>query len=114
MKTRRLWLIVIVLAVLTPLGLWLPSRLGAGEAWGEWSAEQLAKQVGFVPRGMARSTEQWRAPVPDYAQAGRDDRPFAHQNAAYILSAVVGLVVVAGIMWALGRFLSRRDKADAP
>ena len=114
MNTRRLWIILLVLAALTPLGLWLPARLGAGTAWGEWGPEELVKRVGFIPRGMARIAGLWKAPAPDYAPPGWEGKSLAHQSGAYIISAVVGLAVVAVIMWWLGRWLSKREKASAP
>lgn len=114
MKLRRLWLVLGVLAVLTPLGLWLPQRLGAGDAWGEWGPEEVGRQVGFIPRGLARLADLWRAPAPDYAPPGWEGRPFSHLSLAYIGSAVVGLGICAGLAWALGRWLTRRERSRAP
>jgi cobalt/nickel transport system permease protein len=114
MKTRRLWIILLVLAVLAPLGLWLPARLGAGGAWGEWSPEDLDQRVGFVPRGLARIADLWKAPAPDYAPPGWEERSLAHQSAAYLLSALVGLSITAALIYALGRWLARRGNSHAP
>jgi hypothetical protein len=114
MTARRLWIIVLVLAVLTPVGLWLPAHFGAGGAWGEWGPEELGKQVGFVPRGLARIADLWKAPAPDYAPPGWEGRPLAHQSAAYIASALVGLLITAFVIYALGRWLARRETAHAP
>jgi len=112
-RTQRLWVIVLLLAVLTPLGLWLPARLGAGDAWGEWSPEDLSGQIGFVPRGLARIAGLWKAPVPDYAPAGWEEKSLAHQSLAYVLSAVMGLAVSGGIIWLLGRWLARKEQTNA-
>ncbi len=114
MTTRRLWIVVLILAVLTPLGLWLPARLGAGGAWGEWGPEELGQRVGFIPRGMAGMGERWRTPAPGYAPPGSEGKSLAHRSFAYIASALLGLLVVAAIMWALGRWLSNRERANAP
>ena len=113
MKTRRLVVILLVLAVLTPLGLWLPERFRAGDAWGEWSPDDLGKQVGFVPRGLARIADLWKAPVPDYAPSGWEEEPLPRQGAAYIASAVLGLAVIGLVMWFLGRWLARREHSNA-
>ena len=113
MRARRFWIVLLVLAVLTPLGLWLPARLGAEGAWGEWSPDYLGKQVSFIPHGLAKIKELWKAPVPDYAPPGSESRSFAYQGVAYIVSAVVGLAVTGFVMWLLGRWLARRDKANA-
>jgi cobalt/nickel transport system permease protein len=114
MNTRRLWIILVALAVLAPLGLWVPARLGAGGAWGEWSPDDLGEQVGFVPRGLARIADLWKAPVPDYAPPGWEGKSLAHQSAAYIASALFGLCITAALIYALGRWLARRGNAHAP
>jgi cobalt/nickel transport protein len=114
MTTRRLCIIVILLAVLTPLGLWLPQRLGAGDAWGEWGPDDLSDHVGFLPRGLARLAGLWKAPIPDYAPPGWEERSFAFQSAAYISSAIIGLVVCGGAIWLLGRWLAKREELNAP
>lgn len=114
MRTRRLWIIVVVLALLTPVGIWLPERLRAGDAWGEWGPEDLAEEVGFLPRGLARLAGLWRAPAPDYAPAGWEEKPLAVQGAAYIASALIGLLACAGIIWLLGRWLAAKGEARAP
>ena len=113
MNTRRLWIILIVLAALTPLGLWLPMRLGAADAWGEWSPEDLGEQIGFVPRGLARLANLWRAPVPDYAPAGWEDKPFGLQSAAYVASALIGIAVCGLMIWLLGRWLTGKEQSRA-
>jgi len=113
-KTRRLWLIVAALALLTPLGIWLPQRLGAGDAWGEWAAEDLQRQVGYLPRELGRLARFWSAPLPDYAPSGWEQKPFAHQGLAYVTSAFIGLAVCAAAMWLLGRWLARRGESRAP
>jgi len=112
-SARRLWGIVLLLALLTPLGLWLPHHLGAGDAWGEWGPDDVGDQVGFVPRGLARMAGLWRAPAPDYAPLGWEDRPLAHQGIAYIVSALVGLTITGAVIWVLAWLLIRRAKTDA-
>lgn len=114
MSTRRLWIIVILLALLTPLGIWLPERLRAGDAWGEWGPEDVEQQVGFLPKGLAGLAGLWKAPAPDYAPSGWEGKPFALQGAAYIASALVGLAMCGAAIWLLGRWLARKEKVRAP
>ena len=114
MKRVHLWAILIVLALLTPLGLWLPARFDAGDAWGEWGPEDLGAEVGFIPRQLGRLADLWRAPVPDYAPHGWEEKPLAVQSAAYIASALLGIALCAGAIFLLGRWLSAREERRAP
>ena len=84
---KKLLVALGVLALLTPLGL-----LAVGEAWGEWAPEDVAGLVGFVPKGLESLAEVWRwAPLPDYS-FGPLPEPLG-----YILSGVVGALVVGGL-----------------
>jgi cobalt/nickel transport system permease protein len=59
-RTAWTWLLLVVgLVLLAPL-----SALAPG-AWGEWTPEELAGIVGFVPVGIAQLAPLWRAPWPD-------------------------------------------------
>lgn len=107
---RRLCLGLLVLAVLSPLGLLLPAWLGAGTAWGEWSADQVQTLVGYVPRGLGRLGERWRAPLPDYAAPGQEQAPLHTLSLSYILSALVGGAAVVGVTLLIGRSLARRER----
>jgi hypothetical protein len=89
----KLRLVLGALVVLSPLGL-----LASGTAFGEWGIDQLQREVGFVPAGLARMAYLWtHAPLSDYGITGFDGS-FMQSAAGYILSSVVGVVLVAGIM----------------
>lgn len=49
---KKLWIGLIILALLTPLGIILPEKFKAGGAWGEWGPEALEKLIGYVPAGL--------------------------------------------------------------
>lgn len=100
---RPLWGILIGMAALSPLGL-----LASGTAWGEWGLEEIKKMVGFVPAGMARLGEIWSAPFPDYRIELLGER------GSYILSALVGMAIVAALVWGLSRWLAGREKKPSP
>jgi hypothetical protein len=105
MRTQtKLLLILVVLALLTPLGLLIPERLGAGGAWGEWSPEELRKIVGHVPQGVARLSGLWRPPAADYSVHG------VAPAFGYLISAVVGAALVAGLTILIGKALARRKE----
>lgn len=113
MKTaRKLWIGVAVLILLSPLGLVIPAKFGAGPAWGEWSAEEIAKLTGYMPARMARLADLWQAPVPDYARPGQAEAPLGALSVSYVLSAALGVAVVVGVTILLGRLLARRERSD--
>jgi len=115
MKTStKLWIGVIALIILSPLGLILPAKFGAGSAWGEWSAEEMQKMVGYAPSGMSRVSELWNAPLPDYAFRGQEDSPLPALSLSYIVSAIVGAAAVAALTILIGRILARSEHSDAP
>jgi len=110
--TTKLWIGLAALIVLSPLGLILPAWLGGSTAWGEWSAGELRRVIGYVPHGMAQAA-QWNAPLPDYNLRGQERAPLGALSASYVASALLGAVVVAGIMILLGKALARREKRNA-
>jgi hypothetical protein len=104
MKRKRLWIILFVLAVLAPLGIWLPERFGAGGAWGEWGSEEVRKLVGYVPEGMRRLEELWKAPLADYRIRGFGEW------VGYALSALLGAGLVVLAAYLLGRAMARKSE----
>jgi cobalt/nickel transport protein len=111
---RKLWVGLLILALLTPLGILLPQWLGAGSAWGEWGAEELRGLVGYVPAQLARLGNLWHAPLPDYASPGAEGASTAAQSAWYIVSALVGAGAVAGLALLLGRWIAHKERSDEP
>jgi hypothetical protein len=96
----RLWAALGILILLTPVGL-----IATGPAWGEWTTGEMKGQIGFVPGGLSALTDLWQAPLSGYAAGGP---PSA---VAYILSALVGVILTAGIAWALTKWLASREQA---
>lgn len=114
MKTlTKLWLFIVVLIILTPIGLIIPERFKAGSAWGEWGAEEIQEVVGYVPQGLAKLSSLWNAPIPDYAFRGWEGRPMAAISFAYIISAIAGIGITVGAVLLIGRFLGKKDDRDA-
>jgi cobalt/nickel transport system permease protein len=103
---RWLWGVLGVLILLTPIGVLAP-----GTAWGEWSSEQITARIGYVPTGFEKLGSLWKAAMPDYATPG-----VSNAMLGYLIAAVVGAALVAGITWGVGALLARRrrDGADAP
>ena len=105
----RLWIAVGVLILLSPLGLILPARFRAGGAWGEWGAGEMREMAGYVPRGLAKLGDLWKAPMPDYAFKGWAGSGMARASAAYILCAILGVAVIALAAWLIGKILARKE-----
>ncbi len=110
MKTStKLWIVLAILAVLTPLGLLLPEHFGAGSAWGEWSTDELKQRVGYAPKGLTRLSDKWHAPIPDYAHKNHETSGLRQKSVDYIASAAIGIIVIAGITVLVGKVLTRHD-----
>jgi len=107
--TTKFWIGLGVLVVLSPLGLLLPEHFKAGSAWGEWGANEVQELVGYIPGGLEKLSNLWTAPIPDYAFKGWEEKPLAELSLAYVFSAVIGILICAGVVFILGRFLSRKD-----
>jgi cobalt/nickel transport protein len=102
---RRLWIALLVLALATPLGLYLPELMQAGAAWGEWGVDEIRQMIGYAPPGMERTADLWKAPLPDYALPGQENAPLPHRGLSYILSAFVGIALCGGGGYLLARWL---------
>ena len=108
-SVRKLWIGIGVLALLSPLGLIIPKLLGAEGAWGEWGIDEIGKIVGYVPAGMKRLAERWKAPLPDYAVPGQG-KGLLGESLGYIQTGVIGIAFTAGAMYILAKLLTRRNK----
>ncbi|MBI5342341.1 MAG: cobalamin biosynthesis protein [Deltaproteobacteria bacterium] len=110
-ELRKFWVVLIVLAFLTPLGIYLPKLLQGGGAWGEWGVEEVEKMIGYAPRGMKKLADFWKAPLTGYALPGQESAPASRLSVSYVLSALLGIVVCGGGAWLLGRWLAgKKDR----
>ena len=90
--------------VASPLGLLAP-----GTAWGEWGTEELANMgLATVPAGLEKLSSLWGAPL-----AGYDLPVLGNVNLGYLLSAVVGILVVAVVVWLFTLLLTNRPPAKS-
>ncbi len=91
-KLRWLWVGLAVLVVASPLGLLAP-----GTAWGEWGVEELTKLgLESIPAGLEKLSTLWGAPLADY-----DLPALGNANMGYLLSALLGIVLVGAMVWLL-------------
>ena len=106
--TTKLWIGLFILMLLSPLGLIIPDRFHAGDAWGEWDADKMTKLVGYIPQGLDKLSGLWNAPMPDYSFKGWEEKGMTHLSFAYIISALLGVVVIAGVVMLIGKLLARK------
>ncbi len=106
--TVKLWIGIAVLIVLSPLGLLLPEHFKAGSAWGEWGVDEMLKLAGYIPKGLAKLSSLWQAPIPDYAFKGWEEKGLPHLSFAYIISAVAGIALVSVLAWLIGKILTKK------
>jgi cobalt/nickel transport system permease protein/cobalt/nickel transport protein len=100
---KKMWLGLAVLALASPMGIILPDQLKAGSAWGEWSPEEMEKRLGYIPLGMKELAELWHAPMPDYTFKGWNTVGLGIQSLGYLLSALIGITVIAALVLLLGK-----------
>jgi len=105
---KKLWAGLIIMALLSPLGIFLPQYFGAEDAWGEWSAEKLKEMIGFVPAGLEKLADLWKAPVADYNPGG-EEAPIWIQALWYIFSGILGTGIVGGVMYMIARVLKGHE-----
>ena len=105
---KHLIIALFILAVLSPLGLYLPEVCGAKYAWGEWDPAELEKMLGYTPTNMAKAAEMWKAPLPDYSFSNTENVPLAHKSGDYIISAFVGILVCGAVGILGGKLLIKR------
>lgn len=102
-KRKLLWALG-ALAVLTPLGIWLPELAGSGETWGEWAPERLRELLGYVPEGLRGLSDLWEGPLEDYGQSGNK-----WSALKYIASAAIGVVSVGAAVFAIAKLAVKKD-----
>lgn len=93
-----------VMAVLTPIGL-----IATGTAWGEWGTDEIIEQLGYIPAGFAQLSDIWKSIFPDYSVPGLEGNFFS-TSVGYIISAVVGALLIAGLILLTSKLINRSQK----
>lgn len=100
-KIKFLYAIIGILILATPLGL-----LANGTAWGEGGLEEIKHFIGFVPKGMEQGFK-FNSSIPNYSFG------FSSRYFGYILSALVGVIIILIIFKVLEKInLKRNVKGD--
>jgi hypothetical protein len=99
---------LLIMACLTPAGIYLPKLFHSDGAWGEWSVETVGKHVGFIPSGMKNNAEKWKAPIADYGDKGEGQSPVS-KMITYVLSGFTGLAIISLVTIVLFNFTIKHD-----
>jgi cobalt/nickel transport protein len=106
---KKILILLLILCFITPIGILLPMYFNAGQAWGEWSAHTIKDLIGYVPQGLAKYSDVWKAPIPDYSING-GDASVVHQSGYYIVSGIVGATVTYVVMLLISRLIIKNGK----
>ena len=101
-KLRWLWIGLVVLIIASPLGLLAP-----GTAWGEWGTTQLSQRgLASIPTGLQKLSGLWGAPM-----AGYRVHAFGNASVGYLLSALLGILLIVFILWLFSMLLTHAPRS---
>jgi cobalt/nickel transport protein len=106
---KKILIILLLLCILTPAGILFPMIFNAGDAWGEWSAQTVKDLVGYVPQGLAKYSDIWKAPITDYT-INSADKSLIHQSGYYIVCGIIGATLTYVVMLIIFRIIVRNGK----
>jgi cobalt/nickel transport protein len=106
---KKILVTLVILCLITPAGILLPAFFNTGDAWGEWSAQTVKELVGYVPKGLERYSDIYKAPLPDY-NVKSTDRSVAHKSGYYIVSGIIGATVTYLVMILISKLIVRNGK----
>ena len=92
---KKIFYPMIIIFILIPLGL-----ISENPAWAEWEIEYYQEVLGFIPDGIVNAFHV-KALAPDYTIEGIND------ILAYYLSGMVGVALIFGIFYLIGKKLAR-------
>jgi len=98
-SNKNIFVLFLILILLTPLGL-----LTQNPAFGEWTLDEIKQKIGFIPKGLEKYSEIWRFDLFD----GYSVKYLHNDYIGYILSAVIGIVVIFGLFYLLRVFINER------
>jgi len=106
---KRILVFLLILCMLVPVGILLPMYFNAGDAWGEWSAQTIKEFIGYVPEGLAKYSDVWKAPITDYT-INAADKSVVHQSGFYIISGIIGATMTYIIMLVISKLLIKNEE----
>ncbi len=106
---KKLWIGLLIMALVSPLGIILPELFNSGDAWGEWGTEALENILGYVPEGLRKYAEFWKAPVPDY-NLGGGGSSMSVKIISYIGSGLIGILAVSFVIYLISKVVMKNGR----
>ncbi|MFA5332521.1 MAG: PDGLE domain-containing protein [Methanoregula sp.] len=104
-KTLKVLIIAMaVLVIIVPIGL-----IATGTAFGEWGSDELQESIGYIPSGLEQLSDLWHPILPDYDFATGDHDTLPTQAPGYYLSAIIGVLLCAGIGYLIGKAVVKKS-----
>jgi len=103
---KKTLIYLLIIAVLTPIGIFLPEIFKAGDAWGEWGVDTVKNMVGYAPKGMEKLSSISKPLMPDYTLKGFD-KSLKDLSFSYIISAAVGIVLSFALIYGIFKVLKK-------
>lgn len=98
---KPLWVGLIILIILTPIGL-----LAQGSAWGEWTAKELLVILGYLPKGIRGFDGLWTSVMSNYNFSGWNSP--AGRTFSYIFSAALGSGIIVMFIYIAGKIWKKK------
>jgi len=106
---KKILVILILLCLITPVGILLPAFFNTGDAWGEWSAQTVKELVGYVPKGLQKYSDIYKAPLHDYT-VNSADRSLMHKSCFYIVSGLLGATITYIVVLLISKIIVRNGE----
>jgi cobalt/nickel transport protein len=106
---KKILVTLVILCLITPVGILLPAFFNTGDAWGEWSAQTVKELVGYLPKGLEKYSDIYKAPLPDY-NVRSTDTSIAHKSGYYIVSGIIGATMTYLVMLLISKLIVRNGK----
>ena len=78
---------------------------------GEWGADAIGKVIGYVPEGMKKMADLWKAPIAEY-NFGGEGGALSNQMYSYVISSLIGITIVALLIYAIWKLLLKKEKTN--